>query len=146
MFAVRPTLRKLRALTRRERALLLEAALLLPAVHGLQQLLPFRRWRTVLARLSRCSERVSAATPDEIARAVERARRGLPGEYKCLPAAYTAQLLLRLRGYPSTVQVGVARDAAGKVEAHAWVVWEGQILIGALPDLARFVPLPPLPV
>ena len=155
MFTLPRTLRSLYELPRRlgalpasERALLLEAALLLPSVHTLQSALPFRRWRSLLtlgpphARLLP----TDAPSPAQIAAAIERARRGVPGVYKCLPQAYAGHLLLHRHGYASTVQVGVARDAQGRVEAHAWVEREGKILIGELPDLGRFVPLPPLRV
>jgi hypothetical protein len=63
-----------------------------------------------------------------------------------LPAAYALHLLLHRHGYASRVQVGVAHTPEGAVEAHAWVEHEGRILIGALPDLVRFVPLPALKV
>ena len=146
MSGVSGRIRRLVALSARERRLFAEAALLLPSVRLLQQALPFRRWRSLLTRTNQVGAQSSAAaTPDELARAVERARK-LPGEYKCLPAAYTLHLLLHRHGYASTVQVGVAHDANGAVEAHAWVEHEGKILIGALPDLVRFVPLPPLKV
>lgn len=154
MFTLPRTLRSLYDLPRRlgalpsaERALLLEAALLLPAVHALQSTLPFRHWRALLT-MGPPLRQPSAHAPSvaQIAAAIERARRGVPGVYKCLPQAYAGHALLHRHGYASTVQVGVARDAQGRVEAHAWVEREGHILIGELPDLGRFVPLPPLKV
>lgn len=145
MFGVRRRLRSFAALSTRERRLFAEAALLLPAVRLLQQTLPFARWRRLLARGAPAAQRRDRPSPDQLARAVERARR-LPGKYKCLPAAYALHVLLHRYGYASTVQVGVAHDQNGSVEAHAWVEHEGRILIGALPDLVRFVPLPPLRV
>ena len=146
MYALGRAFRKLRALSPRERRLLLEAALLVPAVHALQQTLPYRRWRALLTRPTPRRAHRDAPSPAQIAEAVERARRGVPGVYKCLPAAYAAHLLMHRHGHASSVQVGVARDPAGKVEAHAWVEHDGRILLGALPDLVRFVPFPPLPV
>lgn len=145
MFEVRRRLRSFAALSTRERRLFAEAALLLPSVHLLQQTLPFARWRRLLAREPRPEQPCDRPSPDQLARAVERARQ-LPGEYKCLPAAYALHVLLHRYGYASTVQVGVAHAQNGSVEAHAWVEHEGRILIGALPDLVRFVPLPPLRV
>ena len=143
---VSPRLRRFAALSRRERRLFTEAALLLPSVHLLQRTLPYRRWRKLLTRGDAAGpSTVDAPLPEELARAVERARK-LPGTYKCLPAAYALHLMLHRYGYPSLVQVGVAHDPDGRVEAHAWVEHEGKILIGALPDLVRFVPLPALKV
>lgn len=146
MFEVSP-LRRFFALPWRERRWVAEAAVLLPSVHLLQQALPFRRWRSLLTRSLRPPPRAAdGPRPEELARAVERARRRLPGEYKCLPSAYALHLLLHRHGYASLVQVGVAHGAGGAVEAHAWVEHDGRILIGGLADLARFVPLPPLEV
>jgi len=156
MYAVRRALERYRSLTFVERSLLAEAALLVPAVHALQTVAPFRVWRawmTVggLRRAVDLLSRTSAPgrerpTPEMVAQAIERARKGVPGVYKCLPQAYAGYLLLRRYGYDSSIQVGVSRDAKGAVEAHAWVELDGRVLIGELPDLARFVPLPPLRV
>jgi hypothetical protein len=136
--------RKLVSLRADERTLMVQAAALLPVVLLVQTSLPFKRWRPLLTRGA--PTRAKALTPAEIAQAVDRARRGLPGVYKCLPVAYSGHLLLHRHGHASTVQVGVARDAEGKVEAHAWVECEGGVLIGDVPDLSRFVPFPPLRV
>lgn len=146
MYALSWAVRRYRALPAIERRVFVQAALLVPAVHCVQQLLPFRRWRPLLTRVGVRRPGRSPVAPEQVAEAVVRAQRAVPGTYKCLPAAYATHLLLHWHGHPSVVQVGVARDAAGKVEAHAWVELEGRILIGALPDLARFVPLAPLPL
>lgn len=137
--------RKLLSLPAGERAVVLEAAAMLPVVRVVQGALPFRRWRSLLThrRPPRRSPRLSE---DAIARSLDLARRGMPGVYKCLPVAYTGHLLLHRYGHASTVQVGVARDGEGKVEAHAWVECRGRVLIGELPDLGRFVPFPALRV
>jgi hypothetical protein len=139
---------KLRHLSRRERRLLVQSASLLPAVHFLQQAFPFRVWREWLEPrpgLPPAPPSPSdAPSADEIAWSVEVARRWVPGRYQCLPSAYAAHLLLHHYGHASIIHVGVSRDATGKVEAHAWVECEGRTLIGAIEDLARFIPLPPL--
>jgi len=147
MFALTRALRRFGALPKGERSLLLEAALLVPLVHALQSTLPFRRWRALLTPKGVAKQAAHAAsTPAQIAHAVLRAQRGVPGVYRCLPAAYAGHLLLHRYGYPSIIHVGVGRDPQGALEAHAWVECEGTILIGDLPDLGRFVPLPPLQV
>lgn len=140
------TARKLVGLPADERGVMLQAALLLPAVLLVQSSLPFKRWRRLLTRPDPGPAARMVLDPDTIALAVDRARRGVPGVYKCLPVAYTGHLLLHRHGHRSTVQVGVARDAQGKVEAHAWVECQGRVLIGELPDLGRFVPFPALGV
>jgi hypothetical protein len=147
MYALTRALRKLLSLPAGERSLLLEAALLVPLVHALQSALPFRRWRGLLTpKRPPVHAPRGGSTPEQIAAAVLRAQRGVPGVYRCLPAAYAGHLLLHRYGYPSVIHVGVGRDPNGDFEAHAWVECRGQILIGDLPDLGRFVPLPPLTV
>lgn len=133
-------LRRLSRTSWRERRLLAEAVALVPVVHQLQQRLPFVRWRKLLERPAPGTPRDAA--PREVAWAVKVAADYLPGEYKCLPRAYAAHVLLARHGHGSEVRVGVARDAQGKVEAHAWVVCDGQTVIGQVEDMQRFVPLP----
>jgi hypothetical protein len=50
--------------------------------------------------------------------------------------------MLSRRGWPSTLEVGVARDERGVFQAHAWVEHAGQVIVGQLPDLSRFAKLP----
>ena len=61
----------------------------------------------------------------------------LPGEYKCLPRAYAAHVLLAHHGHGSEVRVGVARDPQGKVEAHAWVECQGKTVLGEVENMRR---------
>ena len=145
MFDLSRALGRLRALSPGERDLLAEAVWLLPAVQVVQKMLPFRRWRRLLTRsMPQVGSRARASEPARVAAAVERARRLVPGRYRCLPVAYTTHLMLSRHGHFSDVHVGVSRDGDGKVEAHAWVICEGRIVVGDLPDLSRFVPLPQL--
>ncbi len=124
---------------------LAEAAALLPVVHAMQQLLPFKRWRRVLEQHDLPPQKHGARPSiEDIRWAVHVGRRWVPGEYKCLPSAYVTHILLHRHGYDSMIHVGVARDPAGKVEAHAWVLCDGQIVMGGLPDLSRFSAFPPL--
>lgn len=145
MFRLPWALRKLESLAASERTVLLEAAVLLPLVHAMQQRLPFKRWRALLEQHEPPRAKGSLQpAPVQVAWAVETARRWVPGEYKCLPTAYTAHWLLHRHGHASTIHVGVARDAAGKVEAHAWVDCDGRTLVGEVADMERFVAFPPL--
>ena len=145
MFRLPWVLRKLQSLAPVERSVLFEAAALLPLVHAMQQALPFKRWRGLLEQHEppRAFGAVQPA-PAQVAWAVETARRWVPGEYKCLPTAYTAHWLLHRHGHASTIHVGVARDAEGKVEAHAWVDCDGRTVVGEVADMERFVAFPAL--
>jgi hypothetical protein len=76
--------------------------------------------------------------PARIAWAVRTAARVVPGA-ACLAQALAAQRMLASRGRVSSVEVGVARNRAG-LEAHAWLVCEGRIVIGG-EQAGAFVPL-----
>jgi hypothetical protein len=119
---------------------LLEAVALVPTVHQLQQRLPFARWRRLLEQPE--PRPVTGASPRQVAWAVGVAADYLPGQYKCLPRAYAAHVLLAHHGHRSEVRVGVARDERGKVEAHAWVECEGATVLGQVQNMQRFVRLP----
>lgn len=76
--------------------------------------------------------------------AIERAGRFAPAVINCLPRALALQRMLWRRGVRGTVQFGI-KKANGQVEAHAWLVLRGQVLMGHLPDLDRFVRFPTWP-
>ncbi len=61
--------------------------------------------------------------------AVKVASRYLPGA-TCLTQALAAQALLTQSGFPSQVEIGVARDDRRRLQAHAWVVCHGQVVLG----------------
>lgn len=150
MSKVRWALRRLGETSRSQKKLLLQAMGLLPLVHALQQRLSFRTWTALLGRTPNGdvaelrAARAAVPSVEDIAWSVEVARKWLPGTYLCLPVAYTVHLLLKRYGYASLVHVGVRRDDQGHVDAHAWVTSQGQIVVGALPNLASFVELPTL--
>jgi hypothetical protein len=72
------------------------------------------------------------------------ARRVVP-HATCLPQALATEALLVRYGYPADLRIGVAKVAAGRLTAHAWVESRGRVMVGDLRDLSRYVPLPPLP-
>lgn len=57
---------------------------------------------------------------------------------RCLTKTLVLQRILRRRGVETDVVVGVARDATA-LAAHAWLEWNGEILIGA--GSTNFAPL-----
>jgi hypothetical protein len=128
--------------------LLLWSVLLVLAVRLALRLLGFQvvyRW---LSRLSgRPNTGDAAANPSRMARtvwAVNVATDCLLPERSCLIKALVAQMLLARQAYLTTLRLGVRLTPAGKLYAHAWLEREGAVVIGQLPDLALFAPLPPL--
>ena len=132
-------LRKFFRLPRSERWLLVKTALLLGAIRIGLRLIPFQRLKQLLdsASKSRAANQFSA---DRIAWAVTAASRYVLGDKPCLTQALAAKLLLKRRGYPACLRIGVAREDGGKLQAHAWVESEDGVVVGG-GELSRYTPL-----
>jgi transglutaminase superfamily protein len=59
----------------------------------------------------------------------------------CLTQALVADALLRRYGYAPELKIGVGRDD-NRFQAHAWVEIDGKVVIGDLPALDQYTPLP----
>ena len=120
-----------------DKTLLLRSFFCLWAIRIALWLFPF----SVVRRLASVSRRASnAAYPaGRVAWAVRAVSRHVPGA-RCLPQALTCQVLLARFGYPSRLEIGVAKDEQDKFGAHAWVVCGGQIVIGES-EVERYTPL-----
>jgi hypothetical protein len=129
----------------RERWLFLRAALVLAAVRVAVWLLPLK---TTLRLISRVRDRrgpfqVDEPRVHELTQAVRRAGRVIP-KANCLPQALAGQILLGRGGHESEVRIGVCQDPERGFEAHAWLEHQGEVVLGELPDMARFSPMPSL--
>jgi hypothetical protein len=132
----RSDLTKLRARTWGERGLLLDALLSLGLSRAGILVLPFRRV-AALSGLAR-GESSTALSPEVVERAVrvgwavEAAALRSPWKSTCLAQALAATLMLRRRGLPGTLHLGVARNQTGRgqIEAHAWVRCGEETLTG----------------
>jgi len=137
-------LRKLRDLSGRDRALLAHAGLLVLAARLGLWVLPFR----LLRRLAEGAPARSAGArpaPERIGWAVQVASSCVP-RATCLSQALAAQRLMRRHGYPAALRIGVMRDGAGQIAAHAWVESGGAVIVGGTPaSLAPFAVLGPQP-
>jgi hypothetical protein len=142
-----PSATRLR-LSRHQRHLLFNTVVLLAAVRLGMRLLPFQRLRRVLTKVSRrpgTPPAVPAPNSEaQVVWAITAAGRLLPGTSTCLARALTALVLLERRGDRADLRIGVARVDAGPLEAHAWLEKNGSVILGELPDLARFLPMPAL--
>ena len=63
----------------------------------------------------------------------------------CLTQALVADAILRRFGYAPELKIGVGRGDANRFQAHAWVELDGHVVIGNLPTLAEYTPLPVTP-
>ncbi|ABQ25557.1 lasso peptide biosynthesis B2 protein [Geotalea uraniireducens] len=126
-------LRKLFSLTLAEVCLLLEAAFWLGICRLAIPLLPFR-WiapylGTHMAESASVLDPHGREVPLAVSRAIVRAAWRLPWDCKCLAQAMTGKAMLKRRGVPSTLYLGVAKDKE-QLAAHAWLRCGDIILTG----------------
>ena len=126
-------IRKLHNLLPRERLILAQAWCFLMLsdvalkIFSFNHLLKFLR-----TRCSNCRKKVPTPTDLSslrLAWLVEVAGRYSPIDATCLKQALVLCWLLGKQGLDATLQIGVARDRESLI-AHAWVEWNGQVLIG----------------
>jgi hypothetical protein len=136
---------KLRQLTRAEFLTLLSAFLLLPLIHLLLGMLGYARLLRLIQTLTPIREKTSMTAPamhgaKSMARMVAiAAGRGL---YRatCLRKSLLVLYLLRRMGVPAQLRFGVRLENA-RLEAHAWVEWQGEVVNDAADVRQRYVPL-----
>jgi Transglutaminase-like superfamily len=134
-----------------ERHLFVKTYLLLTVVRLGLVLRSFNRLRNLLERISNSRQTVE---PDSIGQrqlvvrsqwAVNACCKFMPGSVKCLAKALTMKTLLDWYNCSSTLIIGVDKNSTDRLEAHAWIEYEGHVVMGQLEDLSRFKPLPNLP-
>lgn len=133
------------ALPARDRRQVLRALPVVVAVRLALWILPLKTALRLTCRLRDRRGAPPAHPPGvhEITQAVRRAGRAVP-KANCLPQALAGQILLGRAGHESEMRIGVRLDAARGVEAHAWLEHQGEVVLGELPDMARFSPMPSL--
>jgi hypothetical protein len=119
-----------------DRWLLVEAACWLSMARLAILLLPFCRIAPFLGRHMAESPQADrlpgqGAQVRRLGWAVKTMSRHMPWECTCLVQALAGKMLLRRRGFPSTLYLGVAREADMTLAAHAWLRCGSVILTGA---------------
>jgi len=122
-------------MTVRQRLLVLEAASLLGLSRFALLVLPFGCIAPWLRRMPDAGP-INTATVLAVRQAVTVAARNVPWNAVCLPQAMAAKAMLAWRGQGSAMHLG-ATMADGGLNAHAWLVAGGEIVIGeaGLPDM-----------
>jgi hypothetical protein len=85
------------------------------------------------------STRPRESAPDELRGAVLVASRLVPAS-SCLVQAIALQILLARRGLASQLRLGVSSSSTDGMAAHAWLEYDGCVLIGARRE--GYAPLP----
>ena len=107
------------------------------------------RFRTVLNLVDRAAARGVRTRANEsmerIQWAVSKTSRYLPGAGHCLTKALVAKTLLGSHEPAVDVRIGVAKDEAGRLIAHAWLEADGRPIFGVTDsELDQYSRLPQL--
>ena len=133
--------RKAAQLSASERRLLLKSGLVVAGIRAGLSFLPFRRMVRIVDRLQGHGGAARRPAPpvEQIAWSVRTSARLIP-KASCLTQALAGKLLLGQYGYVTRLEIGASRGDDQTFEAHAWLDYEGRIVLGELPDHARFRP------
>jgi hypothetical protein len=74
-----------------------------------------------------------------IAFIIRRTALRLPWRADCLVQALAGQTMLLRRGIATSIAVGTGRHADGSFQAHAWLLWGPEVILGG--DVSRYEPL-----
>jgi hypothetical protein len=119
-----------------------EAILALALARLIVLTVPFRLMAPWLSRLPH-TDACDEALLLRVRTAVTTAARNVPWNAACLPQAMAAKAMLMRRGCGSSFHLGAGFNAQGQLIAHAWLVADGTIVVGAagigsVTPLARF--------
>jgi hypothetical protein len=127
-------LHKFLCLSHADRFYLLEAAVWLGLARLALLILPFRWIALWLGRHMALAQDLAEGTPAElltrISWGVTTAGCHLPWDCTCLTQAMAGKAMLKCRGVPSTLCLGVAKDEETYLQAHAWLRCGDRILTG----------------
>ncbi len=137
---------KFLALTWREKGLYLNTAFWLLAVKAGLYLLPFERLRGWLARFDApAGKPVEMEEMRAIIEAIERISQVLaPLRINCLPRALVGHRLLGRKGFDVQLKIGVLKNRSDQLAAHAWLEYQGRVILGDLRGLEQFAAFPAL--
>jgi hypothetical protein len=108
--------------------------------------LRFKQFRNVVKDVAQKTAAQNSAqknsiSPPRIANLLNAAGRIIPYT-TCLPKALAGSILFNSLGYQTELHIGVRREDSRMLEAHAWLTFDGRVIVGYLSDLGRYVELP----
>lgn len=122
--------RRLRRHSWTERGLLGLAAALCLCMWGALRIVSLRRLVHWTGTTSPRTNTAGHPKIDHVVWAVRTAGRHLFPARPCLPQALAARFLLARLGVPTDLRIGVRRGETDDLHAHAWVEFDGEVLIG----------------
>jgi hypothetical protein len=120
-----------RRLTVADWRLLVAVAVAQVLVAAALRAMPVSALRAKAARVRCFVRRLAHGSEARVVWAIEATGRRLGRLSTCLIRALVAELVLDSNDGPVSLTIGVRRTAAGTLEAHAWLVREDRVLIGA---------------
>ena len=136
------------ALPWRGKWLYLSTSFWLLAVKAGLCLLPFdrlRKWMVGFGEIG--GEPADIEKMRAIIQAIERISQFLaPLQISCLPQALVGHRLLRRKGFDVQMKIGVLKNRGDQLAAHAWLEYQGRVILGDLGNLGQFTSFPPLEV
>lgn len=127
-----------------DQRLLIRAATALVTARLARRMMPLRTARKAVIRSQAILRTPSPLAAERIVWAVETAGSVIPGAGNCLVRALAAEAILIRAGYRCDLRIGVARDGADEMAAHAWLEnGDGKVLIGDF-NLDRYRALAPV--
>ncbi len=136
-------IRKLLSLHSSDRWMFLSAYFTLIRINLLLNFVPYNQLRHSIAGQAR---RKKVFNPDpmaahQIADAVKSASRYTPTTSTCLVRALAGYDLMTKHDLPVEMYIGVKLGLPGQLKAHAWVMNQGEVIIGYLEDLPDYTKL-----
>lgn len=108
--------------------------------------LKFKEFKEVVKHFNKQTEQRAlpaeyVISPARIVALLEAAGKKVPFT-TCLSKSLAGTVLLRNHGYSPVLHIGVAKENASMLEAHAWLSLDGKIISGNCQDLERYKELP----
>lgn len=132
-------LAKFRKLPNSDKLLLVAVFALVAVTRAALTVTPFRHLRNIIDRINLRTRPIHSQTPERLIWAVKAVSQFVPGA-TCLTQALAAEILYATRGDLARTCYGVARNAVGNLEAHAWLEAGGKVVLGAV-ETGKFTPL-----
>ncbi len=114
-------------LTGSDKQLIIKTLLLMLRTRLILSLLPFKYTQKFSNK--KITKETGELSVNKLIWAVESVSNYIP-KATCLTKALTAHNLLNEYGYINQIKIGVGKDVKGEFEAHAWLEYSGEVILG----------------
>lgn len=115
----------------------------LTTVNLLLKFLPVNRLQKMISSQTGKKQCTSDDLPviHRIVKAIEIANRNASGKFSCMAKALSGYYLLTKHNIPVEMCVGVKLGLPGQLDSHAWILYQGEVVLGRLDDLSAYTKL-----